>query len=124
MVIGPLVPDLGNVTVTEGDTARLVCKAAGDALPHFKMHKWINGSSYAIENIASMRGRMEVDTKLAPKKNEFFEHIVTIHNTRLQDAGQYTCRAGNFRGVVNKTTFLIVEQRKQKAGKSVSPEIQ
>lgn len=105
----PLVQDLANVTVVEGETTRLSCMAAGDTLPHFVFYKWTNkSSSEKVDQLKNMQGRISVKTDSAQTKTEFFKHYLTIHNTTLADAGRYTCAVGNSKGLVKKDAFLSV----------------
>ena len=107
-MVEPLVPELSNVSVTVGQTAHLTCKAAGDALPHFRFKKRVNNVDIDVDKVPSLRGRTEVKTSSAPKESDFFVHVLSIRNTTFEDAGKYLCLAGNSIGTVSEPTFLFV----------------
>ncbi|CAB3989128.1 fibroblast growth factor receptor homolog 1-like isoform X2 [Paramuricea clavata] len=106
----PLVQNLNNVTVLIGETAKLTCQAAGDALPHIRFMKTINGTEYEIIKLKEFKNRTDTQTISTAIKTEFFKHHLWIYNTTLADTGKYTCKAGNSIGTTWKDMYLIVRK--------------
>ena len=103
----PLVQDVDNVTVPIGETAKLTCLAAGDALPHIRFMKTINGTEYEIIEMKEFENR--TNTQTTSTKTEFFKRYLWIHNTTLADTGKYTCKVGNSIGTTWKDMYLTVK---------------
>jgi hypothetical protein len=106
----PLVQDVDNVTVLIGGTAKLTCHAAGDALPHIRFMKTINGTEYEILNMKEFENRTDTQTISTAIKTDFFKRYLWIYNTTLADTGKYTCKAGNSIGTTWKDMYLTVRK--------------
>jgi hypothetical protein len=104
------VQDLANVTVRKGETAELICLAAGDALPHIRFMKTINDTEYQVVTLKEIENRKNTDTISTSIKTEFFKRYLWIYNVTFADAGKYTCKAGNSIGTTRKDMYLIVEE--------------
>ncbi|XP_028391447.1 fibroblast growth factor receptor 2-like isoform X3 [Dendronephthya gigantea] len=107
-VTKPLVQDLFNVTVQEGETAKFACLAAGDALPHIKFVQTLNGTDYEVRKLHKFENRTRTQTISTNKKIEFYKHYLWIYNVTLNDTGKYVCKAGNSIGITRKNLFLHV----------------
>ncbi len=103
--------DLANVTVRKGETAELICLAAGDALPHIRFMKTINDTEYELVKLKEFENRISTDTISTSIKTEFFKRYLWIYNVTFADAGKYTCKAGNSIGITRKDVYLIVEEK-------------
>lgn len=104
----PIVQDLHNVAVSEGETAKLACLVAGDALPHIRFMKEINGTEHELVDLDQYKNRIRTRTISPPSKTEFFKRYVWIANVTSSDQGRYTCKAGNSIGVTRKDVYLTV----------------
>uniref|UniRef100_A0A672LR14 Fibroblast growth factor receptor 2 n=1 Tax=Sinocyclocheilus grahami TaxID=75366 RepID=A0A672LR14_SINGR len=88
-----------NVTVQVGEDAKFVCKVYSDAQPHIQWLQHIvkNGSRYGPDGLPYVRvlkvGLIEV---------------LYLPNVTFEDAGEYTCLAGNSIGISYHTAWLTV----------------
>ena len=104
--------DLANVTVRKGETAELICLAAGDAMPHIRFMKTINDTEYEVVTLKEFENRISTDTiSTSIKTYKFFKRYLWIYNVTFADAGKYTCKAGNSIGTTKKDVYLIVEEK-------------
>lgn len=104
----PLVQDMLNVTTTKGETAKLTCKAAGNALPHIVFFKEINGSEHRVSSLTELENRTATRTDSTQNIHEFFKRYLWIHNVTSSDSGKYICKAGNSLGITTKSMYLRV----------------
>ena len=100
--------DLVNVTVRKGETAQLKCLAAGDALPHIRFYKTVNGTQHYVNDLKELKDRITTKVINTDIKTEFFKLYLWIHNVTKADAGKYTCKAGNSIGTTEKNLYLGV----------------
>ena len=107
-VTKPIVQDLSNVTVHEGETAKFACFAAGDALPHIQFVQKLNGTDYEVRKLHKFENRTRTRTISTNDKTEFYRHYLWIYNVTLNDTGRYACKAGNSIGVTRKSLYLHV----------------
>ena len=105
----PLVQDMKNVTVRPGETAKLACLAAGDAIPHIRFFREINDTKGEVVDMNEYKNRTKMETISPNNKIEFYKHYLWIYNVTLADEGKYTCVAGNSIGNTTKDVYLIVD---------------
>ena len=96
------------MTVQHGKTAKLVCRAASDAVPYISFVKTINGTEYEVIKIKEFENRTNINTISPEIKTEFYEHSLWIYNVTFADEGKYTCEAGNSVGITRKDMYLRV----------------
>ncbi|KAM6956473.1 fibroblast growth factor receptor 2 isoform 2-T2 [Aplochiton taeniatus] len=95
-----------NTTVTVGEDARFVCKVYSDAQPHIQWLKHIlqNGSRYGPDGHPYVRVLKTAGVNTTDKEIE----VLYLPNVTFQDAGEYTCLAGNSIGISYHTAWLTV----------------
>uniref|UniRef100_A0A3P8WKG4 Fibroblast growth factor receptor 2 n=1 Tax=Cynoglossus semilaevis TaxID=244447 RepID=A0A3P8WKG4_CYNSE len=95
-----------NTTVHVGEDARFVCKVYSDAQPHIQWLKHItqNGSGYAPDGNPYVRVLKTAGVNTTDKEIE----VLYLSNVTFEDAGEYTCLAGNSIGLSYHTAWLTV----------------
>ncbi|XP_048862997.1 LOW QUALITY PROTEIN: fibroblast growth factor receptor 2-like [Brienomyrus brachyistius] len=95
-----------NITVHVGQDARFVCKVYSDAQPHIQWLKHIekNGSRYGSDGLPYVRVLKTAGVNTTDKEIEVFY----LPNVTFEDAGEYTCLAGNSIGISFHSAWLTV----------------
>ncbi|XP_050323875.1 leucine-rich repeats and immunoglobulin-like domains protein 3 [Bactrocera neohumeralis] len=88
-----------NLTIDSGETARLVCSAAGDPTPEIALQKF-GGSDFP----AATERRLQVIRE---------ENAFVITNAKPIDTGIYTCTAESAAGEIKVNATLIVNDKPQ-----------
>uniref|UniRef100_A0A8D2LI89 Fibroblast growth factor receptor n=1 Tax=Varanus komodoensis TaxID=61221 RepID=A0A8D2LI89_VARKO len=95
-----------NQTVVVGGDVKFSCKVYSDAQPHIQWlkHVEVNGSKYGPDGTPYVT---VLKTAGANKTDKELE-ILYLHNVSFEDAGEYTCLAGNSIGFTHHTAWLTV----------------
>ncbi|XP_026164398.1 fibroblast growth factor receptor 2 isoform X1 [Mastacembelus armatus] len=109
-----------NTTVHVGEDARFVCKVYSDAQPHIQWLKHItqNGSSQTPEGDPYVRVLKTAGVNTTDKEIE----VLYLPNVTFEDAGKYTCLAGNSIGISFQSAWLTVLPAVEKTPGPISPD--
>ncbi|XP_026058469.1 fibroblast growth factor receptor 1-A-like isoform X2 [Carassius auratus] len=95
-----------NRTVVEGSDVEFVCKAFSDPQPHIQWlkHIVVNGSRFGPDGLPYVRILKTAGVNTTDKEME----VLFVRNVSLEDAGEYTCLAGNSIGHSHQSAWLTV----------------
>ncbi|KAM4032841.1 fibroblast growth factor receptor 2 isoform 2-T2 [Anomaloglossus baeobatrachus] len=95
-----------NATATVGGDAEFVCKVYSDAQPHIRWVRYVekNGSRYGVDGIPYMKVLKAAGVNITDEEIE----VLYVRNVSFEDAGEYTCIAGNSIGISQHSAWLTV----------------
>ncbi|ETE64324.1 Fibroblast growth factor receptor 3, partial [Ophiophagus hannah] len=95
-----------NQTVVIGSNVEFHCKVYSDAQPHIQWlkHVEVNGSKYGPDGTPYVSVLKTAGVNKTDKELE----ILSLHNVTFEDAGEYTCLAGNSIGYSHHSAWLTV----------------
>ncbi|KAK5611478.1 Fibroblast growth factor receptor 2 [Crenichthys baileyi] len=109
-----------NTTVRVGEDAQFQCKVYSDAQPHIQWLKHItrNGSRYGPDGHPYVKVLKTAGVNTTDKEIE----VLYLPNVTFEDAGEYTCLAGNSIGISYQTATLTVLPVLEKSPGPISPD--
>ncbi|XP_035985675.1 fibroblast growth factor receptor 2 isoform X2 [Fundulus heteroclitus] len=109
-----------NTTVRVGEDAQFQCKVYSDAQPHIQWLKHItqNGSRYGPDGHPYVKVLKTAGVNTTDKEIE----VLFLPNVTFEDAGEYTCLAGNSIGLSYQTATLTVLPALEKTTVPISPD--
>nr|Q91147.1 RecName: Full=Fibroblast growth factor receptor 2; Short=FGFR-2; Flags: Precursor [Notophthalmus viridescens]AAA49395.1 fibroblast growth factor receptor 2 [Notophthalmus viridescens] len=95
-----------NTTTKVGGDAEFVCKVYSDAQPHIQWirHFELNGSKIGPDGHPYLKVLKAAGVNTTDKEIE----VLYVRNVSFEDAGEYTCLAGNSTGISYHTAWLTV----------------
>ncbi|XP_075113602.1 fibroblast growth factor receptor 2 isoform X4 [Leptodactylus fuscus] len=95
-----------NTTAFVGGDAEFVCKVYSDAQPHIRWVRYVekNGSRYGVDGIPYMKVLKAAGVNITDEEIE----VLYVRNVSFEDAGEYTCIAGNSIGISQHSAWLTV----------------
>ncbi|XP_001381003.2 fibroblast growth factor receptor 4 [Monodelphis domestica] len=93
-----------NTTAVVGSDVELLCKVYSDAQPHIQWlkHIEVNGSSFGADGFPFVQVLKTADI------NSSEVEVLYLRNVSSEDAGEYTCLAGNSIGLSYQSAWLTV----------------
>ncbi|XP_019941395.2 fibroblast growth factor receptor 4 [Paralichthys olivaceus] len=100
-----------NTTVVVGSDVQFHCKVYSDAQPHIQWLKHIerNGSRYGVD------GTPYVQVLKTGSLNMSEVEVLYLSKVTMEDAGEYTCLAGNSIGFAHQSAWLTVLSEEEAA---------
>ncbi|XP_023370848.1 fibroblast growth factor receptor 4 isoform X3 [Otolemur garnettii] len=107
-----------NTTAVVGSDVELLCKVYSDAQPHIQWlkHIVINGSSFGADGFPYVQVLKTADI------NSSEVEVLYLRNVSAEDAGEYTCLAGNSIGLSYQSAWLTVLPEEDLTWTAVAPE--
>uniref|UniRef100_A0A6I8PR41 Fibroblast growth factor receptor 4 n=1 Tax=Ornithorhynchus anatinus TaxID=9258 RepID=A0A6I8PR41_ORNAN len=101
-----------NTTAVVGSDVEFFCKVYSDAQPHIQWlkHIEVNGSSFAADGVPYVQVLKTADI------NSSEVEVLYLRNVSAEDAGEYTCLAGNSIGLSYQSAWLTVIPGKGRGG--------
>ncbi|XP_043358936.1 fibroblast growth factor receptor 1 isoform X6 [Dermochelys coriacea] len=95
-----------NKTVALGSNVEFVCKVYSDPQPHIQWlkHIEVNGSKIGPDNLPYVQILKTAGVNTTDKEME----VLHLRNVSFEDAGEYTCLAGNSIGISHHSAWLTV----------------
>ncbi|XP_029459801.1 fibroblast growth factor receptor 1 isoform X3 [Rhinatrema bivittatum] len=95
-----------NKTVSVGSNVEFVCKVYSDPQPHIQWlkHTEVNGSKIGPDGSPYVQILKTAGVNTTDKEME----VLHLRNVSFEDAGQYTCFAGNSIGISHHSAWLTV----------------
>ncbi|KAF3701703.1 Fibroblast growth factor receptor 1-A [Channa argus] len=95
-----------NQTAVVGSDVEFVCRVFSDPQPHIQWlkHIIVNGSRQAPDGHPYVRVLKTAGVNTTDKEMQ----VLTLSNVNLDDAGEYTCLAGNTIGISHHSAWLTV----------------
>ncbi|XP_072281247.1 fibroblast growth factor receptor 2 isoform X6 [Pyxicephalus adspersus] len=95
-----------NTTAFVGGDAEFVCKVYSDAQPHIRWVRYVekNGSRFGVDGIPYMKVLKAAGVNITDEEIE----VLYVKNVSFEDAGEYTCIAGNSIGISQHSAWLTV----------------
>nr|XP_012418164.1 PREDICTED: fibroblast growth factor receptor 4 isoform X4 [Odobenus rosmarus divergens] len=107
-----------NTTAVAGSNVELLCKVYSDAQPHIQWlkHIVINGSSFGADGFPYVQVLKTADI------NSSEVEVLYLRNVSAEDAGEYTCLAGNSIGLSYQSAWLTVLPEEDLTWTAAAPE--
>ncbi|XP_069836353.1 fibroblast growth factor receptor 2 isoform X4 [Dendropsophus ebraccatus] len=95
-----------NTSASVGGDAEFVCKVYSDAQPHIRWVRYVekNGSRFGVDGIPYMKVLKAAGVNITDEEIE----VLYVRNVSFEDAGEYTCIAGNSIGISQHSAWLTV----------------
>ncbi|RMB96635.1 hypothetical protein DUI87_26700 [Hirundo rustica rustica] len=107
-----------NTTALVGSDVEFFCKVYSDAQPHIQWlkHIEVNGSNYGPDGVPYVQVLKTADI------NSSEVEVLYLRNVSMEDAGEYTCLAGNSIGLSYQSAWLTVLPEEELVREAEAPE--